>query len=131
MEEMRVTRDFLAGWFAGRLEKPKSRKDFYLNTVLAHDFTTVRPDGTRLDREQTISAFFNKLYGSEPTVVRHENLNIRTTLNTGTIAVIEYQEKHVYVDHSLVNALTAVFLKDETKPNGVSWLVVHETPVVS
>jgi len=127
--EMRVTRDFLAGWFAGRLEKPDKLADFYLGAVLAENFTTVRPDGTRLDREQTLHVFFERLHGSDPTVLRHENDNIHAVLNTGTIAVIEYDEKHVYAEHAVVNALTAVFLKNEMAPNGVSWLVVHETHI--
>ncbi|MBT7950723.1 MAG: hypothetical protein HN764_03790 [Gammaproteobacteria bacterium] len=130
-EEMRVTRDFLAAWFAGSLEKPEKVEDFYLSRVLAENFTTVRPDGTRLNREQTIHGFSEKLYGSEPDVIRHENLNIQAILNTESIAVIAYDEKHVYSDHAKVYALTAVFLKDETAPNGVSWLVVHETPITN
>jgi hypothetical protein len=127
--EMRVTRDFLASWFAGVLEKPEKLEDFYLSRVLAENFTIVRPDGTRLDRDQTLHGFFEKLYGSDPTVIRHENRNMRLILDTGTIAVIGYDEKHVYTDHAVVNALTAIFLKNETAPNGVSWLVVHETHI--
>jgi hypothetical protein len=127
--EMCVTREYLASWFAGLLEKPESLEDFYLSRVLAENFTIVRPDGTRLDRDQTLHGFFERLYGSEPTVIRHENLNMRTILDTGTIVVIGYDEKHVYTDHAVTNALTAIFLKNETAPNGVSWLAVHETPV--
>ncbi len=127
--EMRMTRDFLASWFAGRLEKPEKLADFYLGKVLAENFTTVRPDGTRLDRDQTLHVFFEKLYGSDPTVLRHENHNIHPVLNTETFAVIEYDEKHVYAEHAVVNALTAIFLKNATAPNGVSWLVVHETHI--
>lgn len=129
LEEMRVTRKFLANWFAGRLDKPGSLEDFYLGKVLHESFTTVRPDGTRLDRDQTLHVFFENLYGSEPTVIRHENLDILSVLNTGTIAVIAYNELHVYPDRTATNALTAVFLINETAPNGVSWLSVHETPV--
>ena len=128
-EEMLVTREFLADWFAGRLDRPKDSQDFYLNRVLAKNFNTIRPDGTRLDREQTLNGFFEDLHASEPNVLRHENLNIRTLSNDGNIAVIQYDEKHVYTDHDSTNALTAVFLRNDSAPHGVSWLVVHETPV--
>ena len=124
---MQVTRNFLASWFAGKASKPENPADFYLNKVLADNFMMVRPDGTRLDREQTLDSFFNKLYASEPDVLRHDNLNINTILDTGSLAVVAYEEDHVYVDESIVNAVTAIFLQNEKAPNGVSWLSVHET----
>ena len=129
-EEMQVTREFLADWFAGRLEKPNDSKDFYLNRVLAKNFSTIRPNGARLDREQTLQAFFEELHGSEPGVRRHDNLNIRSLSNDGNMAVVQYDERHVYTDHDNTNSLTAVFLRNDSAPHGVSWLVVHETPLI-
>ena len=128
--EMRETRNFLASWFAGRVEKPEDPEDFYLQQVLAENFQIVRPNGRRLDRDQTLSAFYGKLYGSDPTVLRHDNDNVTIILDTATVAVVGYDESHLYQDHAVVNALTAVFLKDDNAPNGVSWLLVHETPTV-
>ncbi len=127
--EMRETRDFLANWFAGKPDKPARLEDFYLNKVLADEFYIVRPDGRRLAREQTLKGFFEKLYNSDPTVLRHDNDNIRPVLDNGHVAVVGYDETHVYSDHAVTNALTAVFLKNDTAPHGVSWLVVHETPI--
>lgn len=127
-KEMQATREFLCNWFAGRLEKPESLADFYLSKVLDSNFNIVRTDGTRLDRQQTLSSFFEQLHGFDPGVLRHDNSKIVILLDTGTIAVAGYREHHVYAGHETINAVTGVFLKSESAPNGVSWLLVHETP---
>lgn len=125
--EMTETRNFLASWFAGKVDKPERLEDFYLTKRLDRNFHIVRPDGRRLDRNKTLEGFFGKLYGFNPSVLRHDNDNIHTLLDTDTVAVVGYDESHVYQDHAVVNSLNAVFLRDEMAPNGVSWLLVHET----
>lgn len=127
--EMRDTRNFLADWFAGRHPKPERPEDFYLTSVLAKNFTIVRPNGLRLNRDQTLQNFFEKLHGSEPTVLRHDNVNIQPILDRGDVVVVGYDERHVYTDHVTVNALTAVLVEHQSAPNGVLWQVVHETPI--
>ena len=127
--EMRFTRNFLAKWFAGAIQKPEDPADFYLNRVLAKNFNIVRPNGVPLNREQTLAGFYGKLHGSDPMVLRHDNDNINPLLDTAAVAVVGYDESHVYQDHTVINALTAVFLNDNTAPNGVRWLLVHETPI--
>ncbi len=129
MVEMRETRNYLANWFGGKIEKPEDPGDFYLQNVLADNFHIVRPNGIRLNREQTLAAFYGKLYGSDLTVLRHDNDNIITILDTDTVAIVGYDESHVYQTHKVTNKLTAVFLKNDNAPNGASWLVVHETPI--
>ncbi|MDJ0926729.1 MAG: hypothetical protein QNJ73_03675 [Gammaproteobacteria bacterium] len=129
--EMRFTRNFLADWFAGNLQRPEDPADFYLNQVLAKNFSIVRSNGVRLNREQALATFYGKLHGSDPTVLRHDNNNINSLLDTGEVAVVEYDESHVYEGHTVVNALTAVFLKDSAAPNGVRWLLVHETSMAA
>jgi hypothetical protein len=127
--EMRDTRNFLADWFAGRQQQPERPEDFYLNKVLARNFTIVRPNGLRLNRDQTLQIFFDRLHGSEPTVLHHENINIQPILEREDVVVVGYDERHVYTDHATVNALTAVLVHDQSAPNGVRWQVVHETPI--
>ncbi len=125
--EMQDTRNFLANWFAGRAEKPEYPGDFYLKGVLTKDFHTVRPSGTRLDRQQTLDCFYDKLYGSDPGVLCPENDNIVTLLSSDTLVIVGYDESHVYPNEIVVHALTAAFVKDANAPNGVAWLLVHET----
>ena len=128
LQEMQETREFLADWFSGRAEKPSNSGDFPLQQRLARDFHTIRPDGTRLDREQTLNVFFNILHGSDPKVLCHTNDNIKVLLETDSLVLVGYDELHVYQDHTRINALTAAFVLNDLAPNGVSWLLVHETP---
>jgi len=125
--EMGETRSFLADWFAGRAEKPQSPEEFYLNKVLAQNFNIVRPNGLRLDRQQTLASFFSKLYGSDPQVLRHDNSNIQIILQQTGMLVMGYDESHIYRDHVITNTLTAVLLAAPNAPNGVQWQLVHET----
>jgi len=97
--------------------------------VPAPGFTIVRPDGRRLDRGQTLDGFFENLYASDPAVLRHDNVNVHPVLDTPGVCIVGYEEVHVYADHAVTNALTAVFLRDPSAPRGVAWLLVHETPV--
>jgi hypothetical protein len=127
--EMRETRNFLASWFAGAVEKPEDPMNFYLQSVLAENFSIIRPNGLRLDRQQTLLRFYENLYASDPTVLRHDNSNIRAILLTPEVVIVDYDESHVYRDHSIVNALSAVFQKDDEAPNGVRWLRLHETSI--
>ena len=128
LREMQETREFLADWFSGRAEKPPGPGEFPLMQRLAKGFHTVRPDGTRLDREQTLRVFFNNLHGSDPDVLRHDNDNIKVLLETDSLLLVGYDEQHVYQDYIRTNTLTAAFVLNDSAPNGVSWLLVHETP---
>ena len=126
--EMEYTKNFLSDWFAKRIDKPNSIDDFYLNKVMAPDFTIVRPNGERLTRAQTLQGFFNKLYGFEPDNIRHDNTHIQALFSSKDLIMVGYDETHVYRTHEVTNTLTSVLLRDDEAPNGVLWVLVHETP---
>ena len=97
--------------------------------ALHPDFTFVGPDGSVADRSQTLSML-------EAGVGHSRSLTITTRdhqllAEADELVVASYVEHHQFAEGSNERISTVLFTRDPASPNGLSWLRVHETWLVS
>lgn len=115
------------GWLDGTT--PSSEEQALVARVLAAqapEFVFVTPGGERVTREALI-ADLRASHGSRPGW-RMWSENVRPLAAQGGLTVVAYEEWHRLADGTLTGRVsTAVFREEPGAPNGVAWLLVHET----
>jgi hypothetical protein len=115
---------FFQDWFNAVL--PKTPEAFgRMSRVMGEEFTIVMPQGRRMEREPLLNRVF-ELHGGRPGV-RIWIENVRTLVEEGPLAVVEYEEWQEEGGQTTSRYSTAVFRRQADTPNGLSWVRVHET----
>lgn len=119
--EIRELHDFFEHWFNGAIE-PEALDRF--EAALAPGFVLVAPDGRRWSRTQTIDRVTSAYDGEHLEI---EIRDVRIVDETGARVTAQYEELHNKQGSRTVRLSTVVFARSEPAPNGLLWLLVHET----
>ncbi|NNC75012.1 MAG: DUF4440 domain-containing protein [Acidimicrobiia bacterium] len=112
--------EFFEAWFRGLAQSFER-----MEIALAPTFSIVGPRGTTMDRAETIAAVREGRGRSSS--LRIGTSDHQLLAATPGLVVARYIETHESDDHSTRRLSTAVFEPDETAPNGLVWVTVHET----
>lgn len=115
---------FFVAWFRGELPRTPEVFTRFTN-VTAPEFTLISPNGVMIDYAAAVD-WIENAHGSRT------NFNIwienfRLHQQHDGVAIVTYDEWGESEDGVTSRVSTAIFADDETTPNGVRWLHVHET----
>lgn len=121
--------DFFRAWFRGEVEKTGSVFE-RMDNACAEGFVLITAAGKVLERDAVLKRFFD-MHGTIPNYEFWiENARIRHQHGDITICTFNNEEADVRTGEDVVTT-TAVFREEESAPNGVVFLLVQDTPVVS
>jgi hypothetical protein len=117
--------DFFEGWFRGEL--PRIDEAFTeVDRRLADGFTLVSPRGNVDEREPLLESI-RGAYGARGEGFRIWIEDVRVRQSRGDVHVVTYEEWQQEGGAEPTRRLsTAVFGDDDSAPNGLEWLHVHE-----
>lgn len=122
--EIRELHAFFQAWH--RAELPRTEEAFArFQDALAPGFEIVTPDGAARDREAILTLVWDG-HASDPEA-RIWVERPRLHFHEGGVLVASYDEMQQVAGRSTARRSTVVFRADETAPNGLVWLRVHET----
>ena len=111
-------------WFNGCV--PKTAEAFSrIDTALGEDFVIVMPQGKKVERGPLLKGLYDAHAGRQGIRIWIEN--VRVLEEDRALVVAEYEEWQTEDGEPTSRHSTAVFRRDEEKPNGLEWLRVHET----
>ncbi len=119
--EIKELHDFFEHWFNGAIE-PEALDRF--EAALAPSFVLVAPDGRRWSRNEIIDRV-TAAYDGERLDIQIRD--VRIVDETDTRVTAQYEELHDKQGSRTVRLSTVVFARSEPAPNGLLWLLVHET----
>lgn len=116
--------EFFESWLNGSI--PLNENEIKrVDSCLTNDFKLISPSGDTYDKPTLISGI-NSAHGSRKGVnVKIKNINGQTL--TDDLCLFLYEEWQVTLQMQRVRLSTAIFQYDETAPNYVSWLHLHES----
>ena len=119
---------FLA-WYAGQ---PAKDRDWYDQTIGARmdaQFSIVSPSGTTLTQEDILTLIYEGYGLSREFSIKTRNANLLRL--DGNVVLVSYEEWQHHAVNTPVSQngriSTALLAVDNTQPNGLRWLHVHET----
>jgi len=125
--EVVTLHEFFEDWFAGRVEKADAAFD-RVRDALGDEFEMVAPSGRTVGRESVITGIW-EVHGrdtdADPHEVRVEDLRVRYVRED--LCLVTYEEWQRGPDAETGRQSSALLRRDETAPNGVEWLHLHET----
>lgn len=122
LREVRDRHVFFADWLAGRLAE--TALDGAMRGFLPN-FRRIAPDGSGMDRA-ALAAWLAAHRGAMPESFAIEIADLRIVLDTSACAAVGYRE--IQPGQTPPSRIaTALFVPEETAPNGVAWLHVQET----
>ncbi|MCY3555666.1 MAG: DUF4440 domain-containing protein [Gemmatimonadetes bacterium] len=111
-------------WFNGCV--PRTAETFSrIDTALGEDFVIVMPQGSKVERGPLLKGLYDAHAGRQGIRIWIEN--VRVLEADRALIVAEYEEWQTEGGETTSRHSTAVFRRDEEKPNGLEWLRVHET----
>ncbi len=111
-------------WFNGRV--PRTSEAFNrIDTALAETFVIVMPQGSKVERAPLLKSLYEAHTGRQGIRIRIEH--VRVLEEDQALVVAEYEEWQEEGGEITSRHSTAVFRRNEEKPNGLEWLRVHET----
>ncbi len=111
-------------WFNGRV--PSTAEAFSrIETVLADTFVIVMPQGSKVERAPLLKALYDAHTGRQGIRIWIEH--VRVLEEDHALVVAEYEEWQSEGGETTSRHSTAVFRRNDEKPNGLQWLRVHET----
>lgn len=124
--EVRALHEFFQSWFRGETDEDVFD---HPRASLADGFRMVSPDGTESAREPVLDSI-EAARGSEtdtdpPFVIEIRNPTIRH--ETGDHCQVRYEEWQRHGGDWTARISTALFRRDDTAPNDVVWIDLHET----
>lgn len=119
--EIRELHDFFTHWYAGAIE-PETLDRF--EAALGPGFVLVSPDGRTMGRDEIVERV-TSAYDGEDLAIDIRNVNILD--ETADRVTAQYEEWQQRAGTETARVSTVVFRKSESAPNGLQWLVVHET----
>jgi hypothetical protein len=121
--EIRELHDFFTRWYVG-MELNTDAAFARFADVMADEFVMITPDGRRLDRQQVLE-FVRAGAGSRSLTIETRGHDYRG--GAGGLHVMMYEEWQRIDDEETGRHSTAVFRERADTPNGIEWLLVHET----
>jgi hypothetical protein len=123
-QEIVELHQFFEGWLGGSLAKTEAVYRRFAD-VMATGFCIVNPSAQLTEREALIEQLY-KAHGARPKIrIWIEQPRLHQQLAGGLLA--SYQECQEIDGHSTKRLSTVLFAIDDTAPNGLKWLHVHET----
>ncbi len=111
-------------WFNGRV--PRTSEAFNrIDTALAETFVIVMPQGSKVERAPLLKSLYEAHTGRQGIRIWIEH--VRVLEEDQALVVAEYEEWQEEGGETTSRHSTAVFRRNEEKPNGLEWLRVHET----
>jgi hypothetical protein len=123
VREIEEIHHLLEGWMTGRSEKATSLRRF--ESVLHEDFTFISSSGVEIDRAGFIE-HLRQLQG-QCADTRLWAENIRTICSSKLFVVACFEEYEHDKDIARARVSTVVFQCEDSHPNGLCWLRLHET----
>lgn len=121
--EIRELHDLFTRWYVG-IEPNTDEAFARFADVMADDFVMVTPDGRRLDRQEVLG-FVRAGAGSRSLTIETRRHDYRG--GAGGMHVMMYEEWQRIDDEETGRYSTAVFRERADTPNGIEWVLVHET----
>ena len=116
---------FFETWLTGSLDR--TQDEFArLSEVLWADFEMISPSGTRTARKDLLSSVWDAhgVHRDRSFSIRIDNLACRPLADA--ICLATYHERQAIDGEETGRLSSAVFIRNETAPNGVVWAHVHE-----
>lgn len=111
-------------WFNGSV--PGTEEAFgRIDAALGEAFAIVMPQGNKVEREPLLKGLYDAHGGRSGIRIWIEN--VRVLEEDRALVVAEYEEWQKEGGETTSRHSTAVFRRNEQKPNGLEWLRVHET----
>ncbi len=111
-------------WFNGRVSRTAEAFG-RIDTVLGEAFVIVMPKGNKVERGPLLEGLYDAHGGRQGIRIWIENVGVLE--EDRTLVVAEYEEWQAEDGETTSRHSTAVFRRNEEKPNGLEWLRVHET----
>ncbi|MDD9949010.1 MAG: DUF4440 domain-containing protein [candidate division Zixibacteria bacterium] len=111
-------------WFNGRVPRTAEAFD-RIDTALGEAFVIVMPQGSKVERGPLLKGLYDAHSGRQGIRIWIEN--VRVLEEDRTLVVAEYEEWQTEGGETTSRHSTAVFRRNDEKPNGLEWLRVHET----
>jgi hypothetical protein len=115
---------FFEAWFTGKLSQTETDYTRFAQ-VMATGFTMVSPDGVLLDRDPLLKSLYDAHNKRRDTRIWIKNVQLRQ--QHGDIFIVTYEEWQSEKDVQTARLSTVVFRQKSDAPNGLEWLLVHET----
>ena len=115
---------FFLDWYNNKLS-PSDENFTRVSDVLAPDFTIIFPSGENVFCQPLLDRLrnANNIHANMRIWIR----NIKVRFHIGNLILATYEEWQE-IDGLITSRLSSVVFQDnETKPNGLQWLHVHET----
>lgn len=118
--------EFFVAWMTGTLAKTDDNFAQFADS-LSDDFYIIPPAGQYTPRDTLVTRLYDTHNQRRNFRIWIENVKIHHTV--GDVIVATYEEWQENQDDNKIVALisTAVFVVDQSKPNGLRWQCVHET----
>lgn len=114
----------LQDWLSGRVPRDSGGLK-RIQEVVANDFRVATVGGTELDCSE-LMAEIKEGWGSRPDLCISVS-NVEIICETGGLIVARYDECETWAGSESCRVSTVVFRYDESKPNDLAWLRLHET----
>lgn len=126
-QEIQELHQFFEDWFAGKVDQTEEEFSRF-SRVLCDEFLIVSPNGSRTGRERLLEEFrqgYGK-YANRGMEIWVESPEVR--YETEELCLMTYEEWQKLGGKMNTRLSTALFRADEeSSPNGVKWVHVHET----
>lgn len=96
-----------------------------IESVFADDMTFVGPDATESDRSTVIEMVRAGFAHTDSLKIGIED--VRVLVESDELVLARYVESHELASRTNRRLSTVVFRRDESAPNGLLWVSVHET----
>ncbi|MCY3713720.1 MAG: DUF4440 domain-containing protein [Gemmatimonadetes bacterium] len=111
-------------WFNGSV--PRTEEAFgRIDAALGEAFVIVMPQGSKVERAPLLKGLYDAHAGRSGIRIWIEN--VRVLEEDRALVVAEYEEWQTEGGKTTSRHSTAVFRRNDQKPNGLEWLRVHET----
>lgn len=124
-EEVEQLHHFFQGWFSGRLANTDDAFDRFAR-VLVSEFQMISADGTFFTSREELLAGIRSLHGRwQDYLIRVEDVSVRRLRDD--LCMVTYVEWQRVDGQTSRRTSSAMMVEDDSSPNGVVWLHLHET----
>ena len=128
LAEVHEFHEFVEAWLAGRATRDDETYE-RAHAVLADDFEIVSPSGERRSRATLLDELeaAHGLHADSSPPFEVDVREVRHRYTAGELCLVGYEEWQRVDGDETGRVSSALFRRDETAPNGVEWLHLHET----
>lgn len=116
--------DFFVEWYAGAAGPAEFDR---MENALAPTFEMVAPDGRRHDRAAVLRMVRESFDRDDPDEFDIDIRGVSVIREMGAHATVRYEEWQRRGGTETGRVSTVLFREDETAPEGLAWLDLHET----